>query len=185
MRQRLRLETKVDHLAPGEVEFRPLAASDFPTLTAWLLQPHVRRFYQKKPITLEEVALEYGPPVRGEEPTICHLALSSGVPFAYLQCYRNADYPEWVAIIELEDGISVDLFIGDAGYVGRGFGRAALGGYLRQVAFPHYTFETRAYIGHELTNKVALRCSLAVGFLPLRPFVEDGSSCCWQSSDRH
>ena len=50
--------------------------------------------------------------VRGEEPTICHLAVSEGAPFAYLQCYRNADYPEWVDVIDVNDGISVDLFVG-------------------------------------------------------------------------
>jgi aminoglycoside 6'-N-acetyltransferase len=122
--------------ATQEIEFRPVEESDFPILSAWLAQPHVRKFYQKMPITLEEVALEYGPFVRGEEPTICHLAVSGGAPFAYLQCYRNADYPEWVEIIEVKDGISVDLFIGEPIYLHRGFGRAALGGYLRQVAFP-------------------------------------------------
>jgi len=32
-------------------------------------------------------------------------------PFAYLQCYRNADYPQWAEIIGVTDGISVDLYI--------------------------------------------------------------------------
>jgi hypothetical protein len=59
---------------PAEIEFRPVEESDFPTLTAWFAEPHVRRFYQKTPVTLEQVALEYEPFVRGEEPTIWHLA---------------------------------------------------------------------------------------------------------------
>jgi hypothetical protein len=82
-------------LTPGLAPFqgaspRMVKESDFATLTAWLAEPHVGRFYQKTPVTLEEVALEYGPLVRGEERTICHLAISGGVPFAYLQCYRPA-----------------------------------------------------------------------------------------------
>jgi hypothetical protein len=44
--------------APPELEFRPIKESDFATLTAWLAEPHVGRFYQKTPVTLEEVALE-------------------------------------------------------------------------------------------------------------------------------
>lgn len=148
--------------------------SDFPLLAAWLIEPHVRRFYQKTPVTLEEVALECGPAVRGEERTICHLATVGGTPFAYLQCYRNADYPEWADIIGVNDGISVDLFVGEPAYLRRGLGRAALSLYLRQVAFPHYAGERRAFIAHEPVNTAALRCSQAVGFRRQRTFLEGG-----------
>ena len=142
---------------PGEIAFRPVEESDFPALTAWLAEPHVRRFYQKTPVTLEQVALEYGPFVRGEEPTICHLAVSAGAPFAYLQRYRNVDYPEWVDVIEVKDGISVDLFIGGPAYLHRGPGRAALCGYLQRVPFPYYASEMWAYIAHEQFNTAGLK----------------------------
>jgi len=157
------------------VSFRPVGESDFPTLTRWLAEPHVRRFYQKTPVTLAEVAAEYGPPVRGEEPTLCHLALRAGTPFAYVQCYRNADYPEWAAVIGAPEGLSIDLYIGDPMFLHRGLGRAALGGYLRRVAFECFAGERRAYIGHEPANMPALRCSEAVGFRRLRTFLEGGT----------
>lgn len=156
------------------IAFRPVAESDFPLLTAWLAEPHVRKFYQKTPVTVQDVALEYGPAVRDEEPTLCHFATTPQAPFAYLQCYRNADYPEWVDIIGVNDGISVDLFIGEPAYLHRGLGRLALRRYLRQVAFPRYAGETRAFIAHEPANMAALRCSRAVGFRPVRPFLENG-----------
>jgi aminoglycoside 6'-N-acetyltransferase len=155
------------------ITFRAVAESDFPLLTGWLAEPHVRRFYQKVPVSLDEVAHEYGPAARREEPTLCHLTMAGGAPFAYLQCYRNADYPEWVAIIGESDGISVDLFVGDPAYLHRGFGRRVLGAYLRQVAFPHFPGEQRAFIAHEPINTAALRCSRAVGFRPLRRFLEN------------
>jgi hypothetical protein len=50
--------------------------------------------------------LEYGPVIRGKEPTICHLAVSEGAPFAYLQCYRNAEYPTWVDAMGVNDGMT-------------------------------------------------------------------------------
>jgi len=178
------MEKGVNGSEPAEIEFRPVEESDFPTLTTWLAEPHVRRFYQKTPVTLEQVALEYGPFVRGEEPTICHLAISGDAPFAYLQCYRNADYPEWVDIIVVNDGISVDLFVGEPAYLHRGFGRAALCGYLLEVAFPYYASETRAYIAHEPLNTAALRCSRAVGFRPLRKFLEGGVEMVLLGSNR-
>jgi aminoglycoside 6'-N-acetyltransferase len=164
----------MNNSVPHQIEFRPLEESDFPTLTAWLGQPHVGKFYQKTPITKEEVALEYGPFVRGEESTICHLALSEAVPFAYLQCYRNADYPAWVDAIGANDGISVDFFVGEPTFLHRGFGRAALAEYLRRIAFPCYADETWAYIAHELSNTGAVQCSRSVGFRPLRTILEEG-----------
>jgi len=102
------------------------------------------------------------------------LALHAGAPFAYLQCYRNADYPQWAEMIGVENGVSIDLYIGDPAFLHRGLCRAALGGYLREVAFPHYPAERRSYIGHEPANTAALRCSEAVGFRRLRTFLENG-----------
>ena len=156
------------------VGFRLLTDADFPLLTAWLAEPHVRKFYQKALVTLMDVALEYGPCVQGEEPTICYLAVSGATPFAYLQCYRNADYPQWAEIIGVADGISVDLYIGEPSFLGRGFGQAALRGFLRLIAFPHFRAESRVYISHESGNEAALQCSRAVGFRPLQTFPENG-----------
>jgi aminoglycoside 6'-N-acetyltransferase len=170
--------------APQEITFRPVEEQDFPILAAWLAEPHVRRFYQKTSVSLEEVASEYGPWVRGEEPSICHLAISAGDPFAYLQCYRNADYREWADLIGVDGGISVDLFIGDSTYLRKGLGRASLCLYLQQVAFPYYSGETRAYIAHEQRNTAALCCSRAVGFRPLRAFLDDGCEMLLLATDR-
>jgi aminoglycoside 6'-N-acetyltransferase len=161
-------------IEPTGIEFRRVAEADFSLLTAWFAEPHVRRFYQKTPVTLAEVAAEYGPAIRGEEPTLCYLAAEGATPYAYLQCYRNMDYPEWANVIGVSDGISLDLFIGEPAYLRRGLGRAALGGFLRRIAFPRYIGETRAYIAHERTNTTALRCSEAVGFRHLRDFREHG-----------
>jgi hypothetical protein len=84
------MEKGVNGSEPQEIEFRPVEESDFPTLTAWLAEPHVRRFYQKTPVTLEQVALEYGPFVRGEEPTINrHLTLSTAYSHLFAGYYLH------------------------------------------------------------------------------------------------
>jgi aminoglycoside 6'-N-acetyltransferase len=156
------------------IEFRPLSESDFPMLTTWLAEPHVRKFYQKICVTFVDVALEYGAAVRGEEPSHCHLAINEGIPFGYLQCYRNAAYPGWASTIGETEGVSIDLFVGVPSFLHKGFGRAALSEYLRQFVFQQYHDETVAYIAHEPDNTGALRCSQAVGFRPVRAFLEDG-----------
>jgi aminoglycoside 6'-N-acetyltransferase len=156
------------------ITFRAVDMSDMPRLTAWLMEPHVRKFYQPAPNTLAEVAAEYAPMIGNDTPTICHLAVSAGMPFAYVQSYRNLDYPEWAEVIGVRDGISVDLFIGEPTFLHRGFGRAMLRAYLNQVALAHFAAETRAYIAHAMANAPALRCSQAAGFRPLREFMECG-----------
>jgi aminoglycoside 6'-N-acetyltransferase len=152
---------------------RPLDMSDMPRLATWLMAPHVRQFYQPAPITLDEVTAEYAPMIGERTPTICHVACA-GEPFAYVQSYRNRAYPDWAALIEAHDGISLDLFIGEPSFLHRGFGRALILAYLREVAVPHFVGETRAYIAHACANATALRCSQAAGFRPLREFMEDG-----------
>jgi aminoglycoside 6'-N-acetyltransferase len=135
--------------------------SDMPRLTAWLMEPHVRKFYQPAPITLDEVAAEYAPTIGNDTPTVCHLAVGAGMPFAYVQSYRNLDYPEWAEMIDVRDGISVDLFIGEPSFLHRGFGRAMPRAYFNQVALAHFAAETRAYIAHATG-----RAARAPGTLP-------------------
>jgi aminoglycoside 6'-N-acetyltransferase len=156
------------------ISFRPLELTDLDDFCAWLNRPHLRRFYQLEPISRVEVEAEYGPCIRGEDPTHCDFALFDGRPFAYLQCYRIPDYPEWAALIESHDGIGVDLAILDPAMLGRGFGRAMLGAYLRDIAFPLFPDEQRCFIGHEVENHAAVACSRAVGFELVGPFVEEG-----------
>jgi len=51
------------------VGFRPVSEADFPLMTDWLAEPHVRTFYQKDPSALMRWAAKYGGRVRGEDPT--------------------------------------------------------------------------------------------------------------------
>jgi aminoglycoside 6'-N-acetyltransferase len=168
----------------GEISFRPLEAADFSTLAAWLAKPHVREFYQKRAVTLNEIAQEYGPSVRREEAGMSNLGLLYGAPFAYLQCYRNADYPEWMELIGVTGGISVDFYIGEQSCLHKGYGRAVLALYLQQVAFVQFRKETRAYIAHDLRNTAALRCSQAAGFSAVHRFLEDGCDMLLLAADR-
>lgn len=158
-----------------EITFLPLVETDFPAFTEWLNRPHLRRFFQKKPISLAEVTAKYGPSVRGETPTWCQLALLDGRPFGYLQSYRIADYPKWADTIGENDGIGVDLLIFEPELIGKGLGRAMLGAYLRDVAFPLFPEEQRCFIGHENENVAGWRNSESLGFRFVRDFVEDGA----------
>ncbi len=160
-----------------EITYQPLAETDLPLLTEWLNRPHLRAFYQREPISAVDVAAKYGPRIRGEVPTHSWLAVRGERPFGYLQCYRVADWPQWQATIGVEHGVSIDLFIGEPDLIGRGVGNRMLRGYVDQVAFPLHPGEQLCWIGHELDNQAARRCSAAAGFSPVGEYDEDGARC--------
>lgn len=155
------------------IRFTDLSEADFPRLHDWLNRPHLRRFFQKTPISLQEVRARYDPRLSGDAHTHCHLAWLQA-PFGYLQCYRIADYPDWAAIIGESAGIGVDLYIAEPVLIGRGLGKVMLAAYLTEVAFPVFPGETTAWIAHDTANAAAKACSRAVGFTPAGRFIENG-----------
>jgi aminoglycoside 6'-N-acetyltransferase len=156
------------------ITYRALAEADLPLLTHWLNREHLRAFYQREPVSADEVAAKYGPRIRGEVPTVSSLALLEGTPFGYLQCYRVVDWPDFRATIEVDHGLSIDLFISEPNLIGRGLGRRMLSGYVEQVAFALHPHERLCWIGHELENRAGRRCSRAAGFSPVKEYDEEG-----------
>jgi aminoglycoside 6'-N-acetyltransferase len=152
-----------------------LANGDLVLLHGWLNRPHLRRFYQKRPIDLDEVRAEWGPVIRGEEPSLSHLALLDGRPFGYAQCFRLMDWPDYAAEIGVSDGVSTDYFIGEPELIGRGLGRAMLSAYLRDVVFPTFPEETRCVVCHEQENAASHGVLKSVGFRWERDLFESGA----------
>ncbi|MGO4450673.1 GNAT family N-acetyltransferase [Phyllobacterium sp. TAF24] len=156
------------------ISFRPASLSYLPLMARWLMTPHVRAFYQPDPITPREVAEEYGPMFTGETPDICHIAYYGEQPFGYLQCYSNADYEEWVESTGADAGISLDLFIGEPAYVGKGFEQLMLKQYLALIAFSHFADERFAYVSYEAENLDAIGAAETAGFRRIDEFDEGG-----------
>jgi len=160
--------------AAGLISFRSLAAGDMALMHRWLHVPHMRLHYQPQALTPEEVAAKYLPRIEGRVDTHCHIALLDGAPLGMIQCYRNADFPDYSAEIVLEDGISLDIFIGEAEWLGQGLGPQLLRAYIKDVAFAIFPGETRCYICHALDNPGAIRSSEKAGFRFLRDVEEAG-----------
>ncbi|MCA1839316.1 MAG: GNAT family N-acetyltransferase [Actinomycetota bacterium] len=145
-------------------------------LHEWLNMPHMRRFYQKAPITPEEVKQKYLPRTLPSSPTRCHLAVVNGSPVGKLQCYRNADFPENASEIGTSEGISIDLFIGEPTKLRQGPCGPILRGYLSVVTdlFPD---ESPTYVCHDQRNEAAIACSKSVGFRQVLEVIEGGCPC--------
>ena len=161
---------------PDAIGFRSVTEADLPLLHTWLNRPHLRQFYQKRPITLDEVRAEYTPAIRGEEAGRLHLALQEGRPFGYLQSYRNLEYPDYARELDLGDGASIDFYIGEPDRLGRGLGKRMERRYVLDVVFPLYPAEPHCYVCHETANLTALASSQAAGFRPVRDVTEAGQS---------
>jgi aminoglycoside 6'-N-acetyltransferase len=157
------------------IAFRRLEHADLPLMRDWLNRPHLRRFYQKAPIALDQVRAEYGPVIRDEEPGLAHLALvRGGRPFGYAQCYRLMDWPDYAAEIGVGDGVSMDYFIAQPELIGCGLGKAMLAAYLADVVFPTFPDEQRCVVCHERANQASGGVLRSLGFAWVRDLVEGG-----------
>ncbi|MDA8371425.1 MAG: GNAT family N-acetyltransferase [Nocardiopsaceae bacterium] len=108
------------------ITWRRLSPRDFPLLMRWLAQPHVARWWNHE-TSAEAVERDFGPSIRGEDPSENLLALLDGAPFGLVQRSRLADAPDYLAelsaIVPVAEGaVTIDYLIGDPGRVGRGLG---------------------------------------------------------------
>jgi len=86
------------------------------------------------------------------------------VPVGYLQTYRIADHPEYARALQIEaDAAGVDLFIGEAEYLYRGLGPAALRKFLKEVIFADPEISC-CVLGPQPENRSAIRAYEKVGF---------------------
>ncbi|MGW7395984.1 GNAT family N-acetyltransferase [Streptomyces cyaneofuscatus] len=108
------------------ITWRRLTEDDFLLLISWLGQPHVARWWNHE-TSVEAVRRDFGPAVRGEEPSEELLAHLDGTPVGLLQRCRLADYPEYLVevatLVEVPSGaMTMDYLIGEPQLVGRGIG---------------------------------------------------------------
>jgi aminoglycoside 6'-N-acetyltransferase len=158
----------------SSLSFRRIEEADLSTIYSWLQKPHVREFYHRKRLpSWDEMRANYLQRLDPAWPTKCFLSCIDH-PIGYIQTYRIADYPEFAATIGETQGISIDLFIAEEEYVGRGWGRLILRKFLHEISFPLFPQEEVCWIHHEPANQRALRASKAAGFRYVRNFVEEG-----------
>ncbi|MFD3739148.1 GNAT family N-acetyltransferase [Streptomyces sp. NPDC058629] len=108
------------------ITWRRLTEDDFPLLMSWLERPHVARWWNHE-TSAEAVRRDFGPAVRGDEPSEELLAHLDGTPFGLMQRCRLADYPEYLVevatLIDVPSGaMTIDYLIGEPQLVGRGLG---------------------------------------------------------------
>lgn len=152
-----------------KINFAKLTPDDLVLLHSWLNKTHVRQWYDhEKSSTLEAVKKRYLPKIIGEKPTQCYLALLDGAAFGYLQTYRVIDWPDFNDYLGYDSQVaSVDLFIGEPSFLGKGMGKAMLRQFLSKVVFTQEPI-TMCVIGPDPSNTRAIKTYNSVGFVHKR-----------------
>ncbi len=92
-----------------------------------------------------------------------------------MQWYLNRSFPDYgAATIDVGQGVSIDYYIGEPAYLGRGLGSKMLSVLVEQ-AKPVLDQPDRLFcIGHANENLRTIRCSKRAGFVELKSFEEKG-----------
>jgi aminoglycoside 6'-N-acetyltransferase len=150
--------------------FAALREEDLGLVRRWLLEPHVKRWWDdglKTPYPDAELG-EYREAMQGKDPTYRYVASIDGRPAGVFQHYRIGDDPDYADALALgEDAVGVDLFIGETDLVGRGHGAPMLRQFLRDVAFPFHGIGV-CVIGPSVKNVAAIRSYEKAGFRALK-----------------
>ena len=105
---------------------RPMTEDDLPAVAAWLVLPHVARWWTPDTTAEEEIAKYRRRVSPQERPATSMLMVTwDGDCIGWCQWYRWADYPAEAAAMDARDGeVGIDYAIGDAAWTGRGAGTA-------------------------------------------------------------
>ncbi|MFQ6020158.1 MAG: GNAT family N-acetyltransferase [Dehalococcoidia bacterium] len=139
---------------------RPLGRDDLSYLHRWLNDPEVMQYWQgrDRPLTMEDIERLYLSRIEGMDPldpTLrCFTIEAEGRPIGLIQYSR----------LEREDRTAeIDVFIGDRGFWGRGYGTDAI------LAFLGYLFNElklhRVWLAPQVLNARAIRAYEKAGFV--------------------
>ena len=121
------------------LDFKPLSTSHFPQLLEWLIQPHVKKWWEPHiQWTLPLVHEKYTGYVQGfkhEKGAVKKIQSMviylENKPIGYIQHYNAMDFARAIPLTGLPIPlVAFDMFIGEKNYLGKGIGSQALGLFL-------------------------------------------------------
>jgi aminoglycoside 6'-N-acetyltransferase len=136
-------------------EFRPMSASDLPTIRRWLEAPHVAQWWHDPLQQFELVSGDLA------HPDIAQFIVGAEArEFAYLQCYNLAAWDTGFGP-QPAGARGLDQFIGEADMLGRGHGSAFIRGFADHLLA---SGTPRLVIDPDPANARAIRAYEKAGF---------------------
>ncbi len=168
------------------INFSPLKEAHFPLLLKWLETPHVKEWWDQDVKWTEKLIREkYGSYVKEykklklpdkviEQPMHAFIILFNDNPIGYIQYYNAYAFPgEQGYILEgLPSSLaSIDLFIGEKEYVGKGLGPKLMDKLIQDYIFKNFD---AVFVDPDINNKGAIRAYEKSGFKVVREFPNEG-----------
>jgi aminoglycoside 6'-N-acetyltransferase len=144
-----------------EISFRPLTKDDIPMFKGWLEAAHVREWWRDD---VEETLAEYRQELEEGSTTSFFVMLADGRPVGFIQSYRVADEPEYLAEVKFDDAVAIDLLIGEPDLVGKGAGPRIIAAFVEQVVKPTYPDAKFALASPSVHNARSIRAFEKAGF---------------------
>lgn len=155
------LKFQADH--EHRISVRPMTFGDFGDITHWLNEPHVTKWWDGRSAA-EQIAEDFGPALRGEDPTRCWIWEVNGRSIGFGQDYRISDHPDYALLSSHPDAIGFDYAIGEPAFVSRGIGTSVLWVYLRDIVWPAYPGAPEFFAAPDHRNTASLRVLDKLGF---------------------
>ena len=119
-------------IADRDLSLRRMREDDLARILVWRRAPHVRAFWdndEEPELTEASLKEHYRPLLDASHATTAAIFEASGIPIGYLQLYDWASYPEGAQATGIPTGegtFGLDVFLGEAAYLGRGLGARAV-----------------------------------------------------------
>lgn len=141
-----------------QITFKPMQFSDFRQIYDWIKQPHVSNWWSD-PSEWSEFKLKFQHKLESLYRS-CFIIYVDNAAIGYIQSYVANKFPEWP---EEPDGTyGMDLFIGEADYIGRGFGSRIVAQFVRELfTSPEVV---RIIISPDVKNIAAIKSYERAGF---------------------
>lgn len=120
----------------------------------WVVQPHIQEWLHGQGLKNLLINLDHF--FEGDSSSQHWIAYDNGTPFAYLLTSNEG-----------EDAITLDLFICDLNYVGKGLAVQMI----REFLITHFSHKKRILIDPEATNVRAIHVYKKVGFKTTGEFI--------------
>ncbi|HUX79088.1 MAG TPA: GNAT family N-acetyltransferase [Alphaproteobacteria bacterium] len=154
------------------IHFIPLKTTHFPLLLKWINTDHVSRWWRdNRPWSLEDIIQKYSTYCEGyketgelKKPIHAFLIQIDSQPIGFIQYYNAHDFPREGGKLppDLPKKLAaLDLFIGEAEFIGKGLSTIILSTFLNDYIKPLFN---ACFVDPDRDNKLAIRAYEKAGF---------------------